>query len=125
MVLLDLRDTADFKSSHIRGSHNLEVGDAVRPNPYKDTATLKILFDILSERLGTSDPLYGAALDDKLVLLISHDGNIARLASSILRNRGVKAHYVIGGVNGWRASGLWSGVTRNLEGQPEPERARL
>ncbi|KAF9465572.1 tryptophan synthase beta subunit-like PLP-dependent enzyme [Collybia nuda] len=108
-VLLDFRDTADFRSSHIRGSHNLEVGDAVRPNPYKDTATLTELFNIFSDRLGSSDSQFGTALNDKTVLLISHDGNIARLASSILRNRGVKAHYVIGGVNGWKSSGLWKG----------------
>ncbi|RDB18452.1 Cysteine synthase B [Hypsizygus marmoreus] len=113
-IIVDLRDQANFKASHIPGSRNLDIGADTLPNPYKDPKTLVILFDLLDTRFTATDPEYGAALREKLVLLLSRDGNVARLASSILRHRGVSAYYVIGGVDGWRASGLWGSVRAQL-----------
>lgn len=110
--VLDIRDQADFRSSHIPGSHNLDIGADSRPNPYKDPRTLALLFDKLETRFAMADPQYGLPLQDKLVILLSSDGSVAKLASSVLRNRGVEALYVTGGVNGFKASGLWGSGPR-------------
>lgn len=111
-MVLDIRNHASFKSSHIPGSHNFDIGSDSQPNPYKDPATLVMLFDTLNTRFAQTDPEYGPGLEDRFVIVLSRDGNVARLATSILRNRGVSAHYVVGGIDGWVASGLWGSVPR-------------
>ncbi|KAF8075224.1 tryptophan synthase beta subunit-like PLP-dependent enzyme [Lyophyllum atratum] len=110
--VLDIRDRGDFQSSHIPGSHNLDVGADSRPNPYKDPQTLALLFKTLETRFAITDPEYGLPLQDKSVIVFSPDGNVAKLACSILRNRGVEALYVIGGIGGFKAKGLWALVPR-------------
>jgi len=66
-------------------------------------------FPILDSRLAKDDKEFGESLDgkDKIILTLSHRGHIGRLAMSVLRNRGVKAHCVMTGVEGWKATGLW------------------
>jgi rhodanese-related sulfurtransferase len=104
---LDVRDSVDFKKSHLEGAFNLDVGADSRPNPFKDPSTLIWLFDLLTARLSSSDVVYGPLLEGKRVVLLSHDGNVSRLACSILRKRGVEAYTVNGGIAAMIAAQRW------------------
>jgi rhodanese-related sulfurtransferase len=106
-IVVDIRNSADFKRSHLDGSFNLDVGADSRPNPYKDSNTLVWLFDALKARLSVEDPDFGFLLEGRTVVLLSRDGNVSRLACSILRKRGVEAFSVTGGVDAMVAEGLW------------------
>ncbi|KAG5636619.1 hypothetical protein H0H81_007387 [Sphagnurus paluster] len=112
IFMLDIRDGANFRASHLDGFRNLDIDCDSRPNPYKDPATLVLLFDRLKLRFAMTDPEFGRPLQDKTVILLSKDGQASKLATSILRNRGVEAYYVIGGVQGFKASGLWGSAPR-------------
>lgn len=107
MVVVDLRDAADFEKSHIPGSISLDVDAKALPNPYQDPSTLVNLFKLLDKRLAAADPVLGALLDGKVVFTLSYKGHVARLAMAILRNRKVQAHCVVGGFDAWMKSGLW------------------
>ncbi|KAJ7771703.1 tryptophan synthase beta subunit-like PLP-dependent enzyme [Mycena metata] len=100
VCVLDLRNEDDFNASHITGSLNADVGARDLPNPYKHAATLTDLFQKLDSRLSAEDATFGAALKGRRVLTVSYDGNVARLAMSILRNRGLEAYCVQGGYEG-------------------------
>ncbi|KAL0069573.1 hypothetical protein AAF712_003231 [Marasmius tenuissimus] len=107
-VVLDLRDEVSFAASHIPGlSVNLPVDSLKDKNPYRDLPTMVEKFRLLDGRLGSKDPEFGASLEGKVVFTLSHYGHIGRLAMSILRNRGVQAHCVMGGTEQWRETGLW------------------
>ncbi|KAJ6627672.1 tryptophan synthase beta subunit-like PLP-dependent enzyme [Mycena sp. CBHHK59/15] len=107
LVVLDLRDAADFALCHLNGALNLDIGAKAKPNPYKDPATMVDEFKTLDARLAPADAEFGAALEGKVVLTLSYSGHVARLAMSVLRNRGVQAHCVMGGVEAWSHGGLW------------------
>lgn len=98
-IILDLRDEVDFKHSHFDSSLNLDVGASSKPNPYQDPSTLVALFHVLNVRLATTDPVFGPAFEGRVVITISYNGNVARLAMSILRSRGVQAHCVMGSLS--------------------------
>ncbi|KAL0578879.1 hypothetical protein V5O48_003112 [Marasmius crinis-equi] len=107
-VVLDLRDEASFEASHIPGlSVNLPVDWVKDKNPYRHPPTMVEKFTLLDKRLGANDPEFGASLEGKTVLALSHNGNMGRLAMSVLRNRGVKAHCIMGGTERWQETGLW------------------
>ncbi|KAJ7349210.1 cysteine synthase B [Mycena albidolilacea] len=96
VCILDLRNANDFNASHISGSLNVDVGARDLPNPYKHAPTLTQLWRQLDERLSANDATFGPALEGRRVLTVSYDGNVARLAMSILRNRGLEAYCVQG-----------------------------
>ncbi|KAJ6577922.1 tryptophan synthase beta subunit-like PLP-dependent enzyme [Mycena capillaripes] len=111
LAVLDLRDAADFEAAHIAGALNLPLGARAAANPYKHPPTMVKQFTLLDERLGTKDAEFGAgsaALEGKVVLTLSYKGHVGRLAMSILRNRGLVAHCVMGGVEAWEQGGLWT-----------------
>ena len=66
-------------------------------------------FRVLDERLAATDSQFGKALEGKVVFTLSYKGHVARLAMSVLRNRGVQAHCVMGGSDAWMEQGLWEG----------------
>ncbi|KAJ7921388.1 tryptophan synthase beta subunit-like PLP-dependent enzyme [Mycena leptocephala] len=109
LAILDLRDTVDFDAAHIAGALNLPIGAQAAANPYKHPPTMVAQFKLLDARLGAADPEFGAgsALDGKVVLTVSYKGHVGRLAMSILRNRGLVTHCVMGGVEVWEEDGLW------------------
>jgi rhodanese-related sulfurtransferase len=110
LIVLDLRDSASFDADHIPGrSINLPLDSLLDPNPYQDPKTMVRQFPILDKKLAEEDDEFGEKLEgsNKIVLTLSHRGHMGRLAMSVLRNRGVKAHCVMTGVQGWKATGLW------------------
>ncbi|KAF9014726.1 tryptophan synthase beta subunit-like PLP-dependent enzyme, partial [Hymenopellis radicata] len=107
IVVLDLRDQEAFKSSHIPGSISFPVDSLQDLNPYQDPPTMVRQFRLLDKELSDPNTALGSQLTGKVVLTLSHRGHIGRLAMSILRNRKVKAHCVMGGSEEWKKSGLW------------------
>src|SRR5688572_6572705 len=97
VVVLDLRNEDDFQAAHFPGSRNLDVNSRNLPNPYKDTATLTNLFSFFEARLSSKDAEFGQSLQGKKVLLLCYNGLVSKLASSVLRHRGVEALSVLGG----------------------------
>lgn len=67
-------------------------------------------FKLIDSRVGVEargDPEFGdVALLGKVVFTLSYDGHSARLAMSALRNRGLEAYCVMGGVEEWVRLGL-------------------
>ncbi|KAJ7122549.1 tryptophan synthase beta subunit-like PLP-dependent enzyme [Mycena crocata] len=110
IAVLDLRDADDFAAAHIAGALNLAFGVRAAANPYKHPPTMVWQFGLLDTRLAATDAEFGAssALQGKVVLTLSYKGHVGRLAMSILRNRGLVAHCVMGGVEAWEDSGLWA-----------------
>ncbi|KAK7032689.1 cysteine synthase [Favolaschia claudopus] len=110
LAILDLRDASDFAASHIHGAVNLPFGIHAAANPYKHPPTMVEQFKLLDARLGSADAEFGKesnVLDGRTVLTLSYKGHVGRLAMSILRNRGLVAHCVMGGTEAWEEDGLW------------------
>ena len=105
VVVLDLRDEDSFNASHIPGSLNLPVDSPDDPNPYQNPPTMVTIFRLLDKEL--DEQHFGSQLTGKVVLTLSHRGHVGRLAMSILRNRKVQAHCVMGGSEEWKTNGLW------------------
>ncbi|KAJ6560967.1 cysteine synthase [Mycena sp. CBHHK59/15] len=105
VIVLDLRAPADFSAAHIRGARSLPVCVRGGANPYKDAGAMGRVFAVLEARLGGKDkePLVDLlpALAGRTVLTLSYRGHTARLAMSVLRARGVRAHCVMGGREAW------------------------
>ncbi|KAF7335535.1 Cysteine synthase [Mycena venus] len=110
LAILDLRDADDFAAAHIPGARNLHLGARAAANPYKHPPTMVQQFRLLDARLAAIDAEFGksSALEGKVVLTLSYKGHVGRLAMSILRNRGMVAHCVMGGVEAWEEDGLWA-----------------
>ncbi|KAJ7282499.1 tryptophan synthase beta subunit-like PLP-dependent enzyme [Mycena rebaudengoi] len=104
IIVLDFRDAADFNISHIACALNLDVAAKANKNPFKDPPTMVRMFKVLEARLGLDDPHFGVPSEGKTVLTLSYKGHVARLAMSILRNRGIRAHCVMGGSEEWQVS---------------------
>lgn len=96
--LIDLRQSEDFSVNHFPGSHNLPLhnADFANASPFFNPAVLesqwKELEAILNlEYLGSHD------LFSKSVYVICYTGDTARVATSILRAKGIAAWSVKGG----------------------------
>ncbi|KAJ7187819.1 tryptophan synthase beta subunit-like PLP-dependent enzyme [Mycena filopes] len=111
VTVLDLRDAPDFASAHLPHALSLPLGARAAPNPYRHPPTMVAQFALLDARLGVQDAEFGKALEGegegRVVLTVSYKGHVGRLAMSVLRNRGVVAHCVMGGVEAWEVDGLW------------------
>lgn len=121
IVVLDLRDKESYAKSHIPGSVNLPVDSPSGQNPYKHPPTMVSQFRFLDKRLSATDSVFGAPLEGKIVFTLSYRGHVGRLAMSVLRNREIQAHCVMGGYEDWQRSGLWG----SWETQEAVYRARL
>jgi rhodanese-related sulfurtransferase len=102
-VMLDLRQPEDFHTSHIPGSHNLPLQNcnALTPSPFFDTAVLEEQWKEL-EATFTSDRINALNLPGMNVYIVCYTGDTARVATSVLRARGVAACSVEGGITALR-----------------------
>jgi rhodanese-related sulfurtransferase len=107
ITVVDLRDASDFVVSHLPNSINVDVGARNKPNPFFHPQTLIELFNALEERL-PSLPV------GSQVLTLSYDGHLGRLASSILRHRGMKAFCAMGGSKRWEELNIWANACEDV-----------
>ncbi|CAE6491083.1 unnamed protein product [Rhizoctonia solani] len=105
VVVLDLRAEGDYKHMKLPNAFNLPIGRT--QNPYTHPPTMVEIFKEIDGRvgLGASNDLV-RCLDGKVVFTLGYDGHIARLAMSVLRNRGLEAYCIMGGVEEWETLSL-------------------
>ncbi|QRV85629.1 cysteine synthase [Ceratobasidium sp. AG-Ba] len=117
IVVLDLRSEDDFAHMHLPNSINFPVGRT--RNPYQHPPTMVETFKLVDSAIGLeakNDPKYGddvLAGEHKVVFTLGYDGHMARLAMSVLRNRGLEAYCIMGGVEVWEKDGLGPFGARN------------
>ncbi|KAG8796383.1 hypothetical protein FRC12_024559 [Ceratobasidium sp. 428] len=110
ILVLDLRSTPDFERLCLPNSINFALGRT--RNPYQHPPTMVDQFKLLDARLGSDardDPEFGDHVlggEGKVVFVFGYDGHSARLVMSVLRNRGLEAYCVMGGLEEWEKLGL-------------------
>ncbi|CAE6444884.1 unnamed protein product [Rhizoctonia solani] len=100
VTVLDLRAPKDYAHMTLPNSLNLPIGPS--RNPYAHPPTMVELFKKMDGEigLGATGELV-SRLDGKVVFTLGYDGHVARLAMSVLRNRGLEVYCVMGGVEEW------------------------
>ena len=98
-AMLDLRKPEDFITCHIPGSHNvpLQSCNASTPSPFFDAKVLEEQWKEL-EATFTSDRINAHDLPGTDVYIICYNGDTARVATSVLRAKGISASSVKGGI---------------------------
>lgn len=98
-VLIDLRKPEDFSKSHIPGSCNLPLQscNASTPSPFFNAAVLEKQWSEL-EATFTLDRISAHDLAGKQVYVVCYQGDTARVATSVLRAKGITASSVKGGM---------------------------
>jgi rhodanese-related sulfurtransferase len=98
-VVLDLRKPEDYITGHIPGSYNIPLKslNASTPSPFFDAATLEQQWKEL-DAMFTSDHINAHELIGREVHIICYDGDTARVATSVLRAKGISASSVKDGI---------------------------
>ncbi|CAL5869459.1 uncharacterized protein PFLUO_LOCUS3688 [Penicillium psychrofluorescens] len=104
--VIDLRRLPDFHAWHLPGSVNLPLSShgPHTPSPFSDAAVLEAQWVEL-ERIFSNASLV-SDLDSHRVLLLCYDGNTARVATSVLRAKGLDADSIRGGCQVLRSYGI-------------------
>lgn len=102
-ALLDLRKPNDFAASHVPGAYNLPLrsSSASTLSPFLDASVLESQWKEL-EATFTSDRINAHDLVGKDVYVMCYSGDTARVATSVLRARGISASSVKGGYSSLR-----------------------
>ncbi|KAF3052048.1 hypothetical protein E8E11_005227 [Didymella keratinophila] len=102
-VLLDLRKPNDFAASHVPGAYNLPLRSSgpSTPSPFSEASVLESQWTEL-EATFTPDRINAHDLNGKDVYVMCYGGDTARVATSMLRARGVSASSVKGGYSALR-----------------------
>ncbi|KAL4803995.1 tryptophan synthase beta subunit-like PLP-dependent enzyme [Aspergillus unguis] len=105
-VVLDIRTRSDFGTWHLPSSVNIPLQslNAHTPKPFSDPAVLEKQWMEL-ESLFKNENV--DSLQGKHVLVICYHGDTARVATSVLRAKGVQADSLRGGYTALRDQGLW------------------
>lgn len=103
ITLVDLRKPDDFALDHIPGSHNLplQTANASTPSPFFAAHVLEAQWKEL-ETTFTNERIDAHELSGKNVCVICYNGDTARVATSILRAKGVAANSIKGGIQALR-----------------------
>lgn len=102
-ALLDLRKPDDFAASHVPGAYNLPLrsSSASSPSPFSEASVLESQWKEL-EATFTPDRINAHDLVGKDVYVMCYGGDTARVATSVLRARGIAASSVRGGYSALR-----------------------
>lgn len=105
--ILDLRTVADFSTWHLPGSVNIPLRslDSHTPKPFSEPSVLEAQWLELEELF--SDHNAVSRLHSHHVLAICYNGDTARVATSVLRARGIEADSLRGGYQALRDHHLW------------------
>lgn len=96
--VIDLRQAADFETGHLPDAVNLPLRSlgASTASPFFDAAVLEAQWRELDSLFASGSPAL-SAVSGRRVLLVCYGGDTARVATSVLRARGVEAYSVRGG----------------------------
>ena len=119
-LLVDVRSREDVEVAAVEGSVEsvvLDIGHRGDLNPFLDAPTLakqwKKLDDLLqASKLADIHPNLSEKSDAQVVC-ICYDGHTAKIATSILRARGISAYYIVGGYETWVAESRAVNATRD------------
>ncbi|KAH1490832.1 hypothetical protein KXX42_009350, partial [Aspergillus fumigatus] len=105
--VLDLRTAADYSTWHLPGSVNIPLRslDSHTPKPFADPSVLEAQWLELETLFKTEEAL--SKLRGQHVLVICYHGDTARVATSVLRAKGIEADSLRGGYQALRDHGLW------------------
>ena len=105
--VLDLRTAADFSTWHLPGSVNIPIHslDFHTPKPFSNPRVLETQWRELEAMF--SDEMALFRLQGHHVLVICYHGDTARVATSVLRAKGIEADSLRGGYQALRDHGLW------------------
>lgn len=106
--VLDLRKAADFRAWHLPESINLPLTSVSphTPSPFSDAAVLEAQWVEL-EQIFHDDRLV-SDLGTAHVLVVCYNGDTARVATSVLRAKGLQADSVRGGYRALKMYGIGS-----------------
>ncbi|KAJ5295139.1 hypothetical protein PENANT_c035G11320 [Penicillium antarcticum] len=106
--VLDLRKPLDFYAWNLPGSMNLQLSSVGphTPSPFSDPGLLEAQWVEL-EKIFTDDALV-SDLRRHHVLVVCYDGDTARVATSVLRAKGIEADSVRGGHRALKMYGIGS-----------------
>jgi rhodanese-related sulfurtransferase len=99
-VLLDFRCSTDFENNHFPGALNYPLKSLKKSykSPYEDSKVLEEQWLELEAVFGDRDTETWKDFQGRLVVLVCYGGDTARVASSVLRARGVEAVSIKGGM---------------------------
>lgn len=106
--VIDLRKSADFDGWHLPESTNLPLGSVGphTPSPFSDPAVLEAQWVELEKIF--QDSRLVSDLRAHHVIVVCYDGDTARVATSVLRSKGLDADSVRGGHQALRMYGIGS-----------------
>ena len=98
-LILDLRKPSDFTKWHFPAAANvpLESVDSKTPSPFFDPEILEKVWKEL-ESLFSGKKFNELA--EKDVTVVCYDGDVSRVATSVLRNKGANASSIKNGIRG-------------------------
>jgi rhodanese-related sulfurtransferase len=98
VVLIDLRKPGDFVENNIPGSYNMPLQslNSATSSPFFDAAVLERQWKEL-DTMFSSDRISAYDLLDKCVAVVCYVGDTARVATSVLRAKGITASSINGG----------------------------
>jgi rhodanese-related sulfurtransferase len=102
-VLIDLRKPGDFIASQIPGSYNLPLQslNASTASPFFDATVLEKQWTEL-DAMFSQNTLNAYDLAGKKIGVLCYDGDTARIATSVLRAKGIAASSIKGGFKALR-----------------------
>ncbi|KAI1006698.1 hypothetical protein K3495_g1513 [Podosphaera aphanis] len=100
--IVDLRSSFDFDTLHLpyAASKPLDSVTVETPSPYYDSDIMEVVWRELEVVFASCATVYGTGKDGGLVVLICYDGDVSRVASSVLQARGVRAVSLKDGMRG-------------------------
>ncbi|RAK85693.1 cysteine synthase B [Aspergillus costaricaensis CBS 115574] len=118
--VLDLRTAGDFGTWHLPGSVNIPLHslDSHTAKPFSDADVLEAQWLELEALFSNADVL--GKLSGQQVLMLCYHGDTARVASSVLRAKGIAAVSLRGGYQALKDHLLWgssNGVESNKMGK--------
>lgn len=115
-ILIDLRTPLDFVACQIPGAYNLPLQSvkSSSPSPFSEAAVLESQWRDL-EAMFTSDRINAYDLSGKTVCMICYNGDTARVATSVLRAKGIVAVSIRGGYAALKS--VYSELQRGQEGR--------
>lgn len=100
--ILDLRAVTDFEVWHLPGAISKPVNGLATetPSPFLNISVMEHIWPKLLSILSSYSTEPESSIEHKTVALICYDGDTSRVATSILRARGIEAVSLMGGMNG-------------------------